>query len=205
MRSLTVSVLALGAFLGSGSVFAAAPSQELVADFPIFNIVSGIHGIWTSVTMGLYYPSPTPVLISYDVTPSDVSRTFSWSADSTPQFGSLVALMTDGIDENINFYESGNWGGNAESAWLTGVFGSSLSMNGVDLQGFDISRIDMRVDSLTLTTPGRDLYGDGNWTDVNISGEFLIYGSPVPEPTSFILLGLGSLALVMVRRGRETS
>jgi hypothetical protein len=202
MKTLAVCVLTLSAFLGSASLLPAEPSPTLIASFPLFQNVNGTHSIWTDVAMGLYYPNPTPVLIYDFVTPSEVSRTFSWSAASTPEFSTLVARMTDGIDENINFYENGNWGGNAESVWLTGVFGSSLSMNGVDLQGFNISRIDMRVDSLTLTTPGRDLYGDGTWTDVGISGEFLIYGSPVPEPATFTLLGLGSLALVMARRGR---
>jgi hypothetical protein len=203
MKNLAVGVMTLGVFLSSGSGLPAAPSQELLADFPLFNILSGSHSVWTSAALGLYYPNPTPVLIAYDVTPSQVSRTFSWTADNTPGFSTISALMTDGLDENINIYESGNWGGNSESAWLTGIFGSSLSMNGIDLQGFDISRIDMRVDSLTLTTPGRDLYGDGNWTDIDVSGQILIYGSPVPEPATFTLLGLGSLAWLRVRRGRE--
>jgi hypothetical protein len=206
MRRLAVYFLALGAFLGNSHMASAdppyTPGNLLVARFPLFQIVSGSHTIWSDgITIGLLYPSDFNLVAAF-VTPSESSRTFSWS-DTTPGFGPIAARMTDGQNEEIDVFQTGGWGGNAESAWLTGIFGSSLSTNGVDLQGFIVSRIDMRVDFLRLTSPGRDLFGDGQWTDVDFSGEFLIYGDAVPEPAASSLWAMSSLVLAL--RSRRTT
>ncbi len=205
MKKCVRAVVLLNAFAGfiwpssAQTSQVIAPASQLVATFPAFPPINGTPNIWTGLTLGLYYEAPTPVGISYYVTPSQVSRTFSWSRESTPQFETFTDAMMDGQDELIRFTLNGRSTGNSESVWLT--LWNSMSMNGIDLQGFDISRIDMRVDSLVLTTPGRDWNGNGIWTDISLDAEFLIYAQ-VPEPTTFTLLGFGSLALVMVRRRR---
>ena len=56
--------------------------------------------------------------------------------------------------------------------------GASVGPNGIDLQGYVIDRIGFRLDSLTLSTPGTDPNGNGQWTDFALSGAVLFEGRP---------------------------
>jgi hypothetical protein len=88
-------------------------------------------------------------------------------------FQNFVAKITNGTSDLVmqgTRVGSGGWVNfNAEPIF----FGSQVGAGGVDLSGYVIQRIGLRVDALTIDTPGTDPNDDGIWTDVSLRGAFL--------------------------------
>ena len=57
-------------------------------------------------------------------------------------------------------------------------FGDSSGANGIDFKDFTIQCISLRINSLTLDTPGQDPNGNGIWTDYSINYSLLVKGVP---------------------------
>ena len=106
------------------------------------------------------------------LTPSHVGAVFTAAPGTEPEFGAFAAHVTDGEDGWIDVMTESGGIGYQESS-LLGSAGSP------DLAGYPISNIDLRVNKLTLDSPGRDPNGDGTWTDYSY-GLTVTFHIPTP-------------------------
>ena len=137
------------------------------------------------------------------VKPLDVGKTFPRSSLTSEDFSFWASRLTNGTDDNVIMavrMGSVNGGGGATGGLesMPTLFNKFVPTQGVDFYGYEITEIDLTVNSLTVDSPGRDWNGDGLWTDFYFDVTFTIYG--VPEPTTVLLLGLGGLAVMRRRR-----
>ena len=120
-----------------------------------------------------------------------------------PDFAEFAKLITDGLDwwlyKKMDFAFGSLSGFNLESIVLEFV---DPDHPGVDLNGYLVDSV-TRTITVELDSPGRDPGGDGNWTDFLVTGAYEIYGSPIPEPASLVLLALGSAGLLVRRRRKR--
>ncbi|MBC8096064.1 MAG: PEP-CTERM sorting domain-containing protein [Akkermansiaceae bacterium] len=201
-RQLVMSLALLGMVVLPMNA-AVVPGQALAVGH-IFNSVNGIPvtGI-TSLNMQLGYVTDivnftvgATLFDQFTLTPSDVGKTFSLTAQSDPEFGAFVQRLTNGRNDMIAFADSfGGLSGQNESLFFSQRIAGS---NGIDLRGFQIGSIALRVDSLTIASPGSNPNGDGNWTDVFFEGTITVHA--VPEPSSGALIGVAGLLLLNQKR-----
>ena len=115
------------------------------------------------------------------------------SAVNDPDFRAFVELITDGVPDSL---EQGWWSAS----------GPILAAGGgpdPDLSGYEIDYITQTL-TVSHDSPGKDLNGDGIWTDWSVSGVYEFYGNPVvPEPATLILLAFGGFAIVSRSRTRR--
>jgi hypothetical protein len=187
----------LGSFAGGAaaapSVAAGTAPAYVVAAVPA-GTESGFRGIASSAEVRFCLPvilntGPTtcldlfgPTLFFAPLTASSAG-TIIWADASTPAFGHVVAAITDGVNGFISW------------AWLVGQpplggFGTTMpeavffgaGSGGVDLAGYTIERIGLRLDAISFESPGEDPNGDGIWTDSEFQGAFLFEGRIAPTP-----------------------
>lgn len=126
------------------------------------NINTGTHAILTSISIELgYFTSPftplaNPLFGEYAFQPSDVGRTFTETATNQPNFAGFVHSLTDGTNELMVVQEIEGSSGGQHTAYESQFF-SQLppNGNGIDLQGFQISRITLQLNSLVLNSLAR--------------------------------------------------
>lgn len=120
---------------------------------------------------------------------ADVGQTIYRDA-ADPQFAAFVAHLTNGIDNLCTANTFGSTYGRSESD----IFGDVPGGNGIDLAGFQVDKVGLRVDAISIVSPGIDPNNDGRWTDASGQLSFLFEGvRAVPEPTTSVL-ALASLA-----------
>jgi WD40 repeat protein/photosystem II stability/assembly factor-like uncharacterized protein len=114
--------------------------------------------------------------------PADAGRILS--LDSGPVFDAAVASLTDGQDSPMNLRSGVPNGvfGNSHNASESAFFGGSLRGR-VDFAGFDIRSLELRIDEVTLDTPGEDPNGDGQWTDYWVRATLTVYGVHSEAPS----------------------
>jgi hypothetical protein len=161
----------------------AASPKSVVAEVPV-DFVAGGRVLLTTFDLTLEACPLTPFgacaaprppesgLLQFVVTPSDVGRTL-WGDPSDPNFADFVTLITDGSLNLVSLHAPGAGLVGPEP----GFFGTEVGPNGIDLHGYTISRIALRVDYLAIASPGTDPNGDGLWTDAALRGAFLFEGS----------------------------
>lgn len=100
------------------------------------------------------------------------------------RFDGLARALTDGSEDYVHALANapvygGNYG--IGFGYESAVFSSSPAQrNGIDFAGSRIDRVKLTVRD-GLETPGRDLLGDGVWSDFSFHGTLEIYGAPIEQ------------------------
>jgi hypothetical protein len=125
---------------------------------------------------------------------SDIGLTFTVTSGS-PQFAALASYLTNGTNDNLVLFDlmpDGTGGGYVFSeASLLNFFGA-----GPDFAGSEIQSISLTLNNLVLQYPvsipdSPELGGNWNYEQYDVT--LFFSGTPVPEPTTILLLGLGAL------------
>ena len=134
--------------------------------------------------------NPAARIFFMTLTTNDTGRTFFTDALTESGFDGYVAGLIDGTNGFLRFQDGGSgWGGASEQLFLGR---SSLSP---DLAGYNITQIGFRVSEFyDYFDPSEDRY----FRFLGYSLDF--YGAPVPEPSTWALLGLGGAAALLLRR-----
>jgi hypothetical protein len=198
LRFATIALVAVG-LSGVGKT----AKSEIIAMWQQ-NSNSGRYGISTTLPVDLgdvaVYFDADPYL-HWSLSNADVGQTIYRDA-ADPQFAAFVANLTNGIDNFCVFSTAGSSSASNES----GIFGGVLGGNGIDLAGFQIDKVGLRVDSLAIVSPGSNPNGDGQWTDTSGQISFLFAGvRAVPEPSTYAmaLAGLACGGYSMFRRRKR--
>ena len=125
---------------------------------------------------------------------NDAGRTFFANTLNEPAFSGFVAGLTDGSNDIIRLQVPGIWYVPTEQRFLGR---SSLSP---DLTGYNITQIGFRVNNFY---DWYDSSEERNFRTLNYSLDF--YGAPVPEPSTWALLGLGAAAGLLLRKKARRS
>lgn len=180
---------------------------DLVATYQIWH-GGGQAGIIESITQQTYLSEEFAVVDGLGTLFEDIvlfdgdTRVDIANETVDSDFVDFAQLITDGLDwwlyKKMDFAFGARIGFNLESLLLEFV---DPDHPGVDLSGYIVDSV-TRTITVELDSPGSDPGGDGNWTDFLVTGVYEIYGSPIPEPASLVVLALGSAA-VFVRRRRK--
>ncbi len=121
----------------------------------------------------------------------DIGRTVSLSSSTTAGFDFFSSLLTNGKNDAIIVLISCGGGSASGCGWYESTsFQKFVNSPYPDFHGYEITRIDLTINNLAISSPGSNPNGDGIWTDYSLDGTFTVYG--VPEPTTLFLLGLGA-------------
>ena len=114
---------------------------------------------------GDYMHSPGPQLFEGIVfSPADVGRTVTVTEATDPEFNAVAAALTNGVNDPLYFQVIGHPGGGGPfdvRSEAFSFFGDSSGAQGIDFKDFTIQCISLRINSLTLNTPGQNPNGDG--------------------------------------------
>ena len=160
------------------------------------NVMAG--STLTANTFEVKFGVTNSIFETLTLSAADVGQTFQITQTQDPDFNSLVSSLTDGRSETLNFQLSfNNFGSIANGISAPEkVFFSQLPAgnNGIDLQGFNIDSISLRIDSVSINSP-----------NYSIRTTILVDAITVPEPSVGVLVFLGAMVLGRYRkRGRAT-
>jgi len=171
--------------LGAGQVITL--SYEMVTPTPSDEVGGPYNGCWAGVSL--------------------YTGEVGGTSDGTEQmFEGLVSTTSLGID---GAFDVGHGVGSGDTdqadnvltltyAYDTGDWTFSTSNGGLLLSG--VGTPDLALNGLRVANGGSD--GDGHYGDINLT-DLSVVISPVPEPASIALFGLGGLGLVLYRRRRS--
>jgi len=146
-----------------------------------------------------------PLFVGTSITAADVGRTFTATQESDPNFNEFAALLTNGKSNKVTLsFGSGKLG----SGDLFLTKSGRLFVQNTGFFGTTIDSVSLRVDSLTLNSPGVNPNGNGDWTDYSFSGVAIVDGEPVPEPVSALstlAFGLGVIGLGFAHKRQKRS
>jgi hypothetical protein len=188
--------------LGSGVLCA---RSDLVATAEL-NGGGGSHFIGTSVQLyvsngGATNGGTAAVFDALSFTSVNLGQVFSLDQTVDPQFNLFVSRLTNGFNDQITRISRLTGGGSSGLLTSEANFFTTRPPggNGIDLTGFTIDHIEMRINQISIDSPGRNLQGDGIWTDYSIQATMSFIGSPVPEPSAAALIGAGMVCIALVR------
>ena len=140
-------------------------------------------------------PSLNPVtgIFSITISTNNSGQTFFASALNEPGFGGFVASLTDGTSGWVRFQNG------PPISWLARYERDFLGRSSVspDFAGYTITQIGFRVNNFYDYF---DVQEDQYFRQLDYSLDF--YGAPVPEPSTWALLTLGTAALLLRRKAR---
>jgi hypothetical protein len=146
-----------------------------------------------------------PGLFGVILTADDIGRTFRATAETDPEFASVAARLTNGVDEDTHNslrFADGQWG--AYNDIESYLFGTSSAP---DFPGATITAITFRLERFHLIDgPSlRDYHASGILTVEGIPAEGPPNGpAPVPEPATLGLFATGAAAMFARSRVRRT-
>lgn len=145
----------------------------------------------------------SPSYLGVEVTPDAVGTTFvSDRSLEHDDFEDFADFLTDGVDSHLFIGGfSGGSVGRYESWLFFPDFGSSLSRNGIDFEGFFVEQVTMTLVGLEFgpnTLPTQDVKP---WVG-RYSFRLDVYGHALPTPSTSILVLGGLLVGVAAARGR---
>ncbi|MCP4107130.1 MAG: PEP-CTERM sorting domain-containing protein [Desulfobacteraceae bacterium] len=139
-----------------------------------------------------YYSGAT---FDFILSADDVGQTFTVSSGA--EFDEGAMYLTNGSNNLISNWVYGypNGAGAGHGSTEAYLFSDDYTENGIDFAGFEITGIDMTLNSLNLDS-------HGYWTDVSFNATVVIDGisAVVPEPATFFLLGIGLAGTILCRR-----
>ncbi|MCH7592386.1 MAG: hypothetical protein IH989_06380 [Planctomycetes bacterium] len=131
------------------------------------------------------------VLVRVNEAPITIHRSVSTLND--PELALIARYLTDGVSYGENLFQD---------LLVLGVLGGEDILDVLvprfsefDLAGYNLERIDRHL-TFSMVSPGRDLNGDGLWTDFLVEGTYGFYGSRIPEPATLTLLAVGTVAIL---------
>jgi hypothetical protein len=140
---------------------------------------------------------------------TEVGRTATLTAADDPDFSGFVAMLTNGIADELlvstTTFADGGFAGapEATSQAVSARSERTLSILGsLDLQGYQIDSITERLDSLTITDNVVPIPSAPNIVGRQFDGQMTlsIEGSATPEPGTAGLFALATLGWAMRRR-----
>jgi hypothetical protein len=187
----SIAVAAVGALGLLGLLSATAstarasvkPPPDYVVASISFEANFGVPVVFTSVDGALCLPPAlescfvgVPLLVFSSLT---TSGTTIWTDPSRPNFDAIVGELTDGDSGLMSWAliaPMGVAGASIVAQSERDLFDDQVGPSGVDLAGYRIDRIGLRVDSISFDSPGTNPNGDGIWTSFAFEGAFLFEG-----------------------------
>ena len=105
----------------------------------------------------------------------DAGRELEANAQNDADFQRVVAVLTNGQVDNVTYRFGGVTNGSVGSD-EPNLIESVQGPGGTDLADFEIELVTFEVTKLDIDTPGRDLNGNGTWTDHDVEGVVRIWG-----------------------------
>lgn len=149
-----------------------------------FEVAAGVGGrvVTDAATLSLFVGPDGADFAIFDVTLSgdDAGTTMSLGPDGNSDFDEAVALLTNGVNDEVALWRTLVGGGAA----ITGSFetdafsGGALDGQEPDFVGAEITSISLELDSVSIQSPGNDPNGDGLWTDAFFEGRIVVMGRP---------------------------
>ena len=146
-----------------------------------FDVATGVGGRTVSATATLsLFVGPDHELFEVVLTGDDAGTTLTLGPDDGAGFAEAVALLTNGVDDEVDLWRALSDGttsitGDLES---TAFSGGALDGQEPDFAGAEITGISLELDSVSIQSPGKDPNGDGLWTDAFIEGRIVVLGRP---------------------------
>lgn len=149
-----------------------------------FDFASGVGGraVSATATLSLYVGPDGADFALFEVvlTGDDTGATLSLGPDDGAGFDEAVALLTNGVDDEVALWRALSDGttsitGNLESIAFSG---GALEGREPDFAGAEITGISLELTGVSIQSPGNDPNGDGLWTDAFIEGRIVIMGRP---------------------------
>jgi hypothetical protein len=202
MKRQSILVVAVVIFLASNLSICRADMYDMYEEYNWVKPLSGGMGIITAYEFHIQ-----PIGIGFGgnelywyVTPSDIGKTFIASAATYPNFDYMASILTGDIIQGLRFETKeiivGGGGG-----------GSGMEVHDIGfLRGGTIERIELTINDIFIDSPGRDLNGDGNWTDDSFDVTYTFHGELVPVPSAVVLGSLGlAVASWRLRRMKHSN
>jgi hypothetical protein len=129
-------------------------------------------------------------VVESGITTADANKSFT--LDSGPLFDSVVARLTDGVDEFIRIRLTERSSGRAETRGFkeSGFFAGFSSLPGPDLATANINSIELRINHFLLSSAPANPFAV-TLLPVDLSMTFTVQGEVIPEPTTETLAALG--------------
>jgi hypothetical protein len=142
----------------------------------------------------------TRVFNALPVNSSSVGQTFTATSATSPDYAMFVWYLTHGTAEFFtNFYGPNGFGFGWNSSYQDCF--RDKDGNPVDLSGQEVNSLSLYINEIRFDTPGSDPNHDGLFTDITVKVTLTV--NPVPEPSTFALLGVGAVSLLGYRWRRR--
>lgn len=120
-------------------------------------------------------------------TSDDVGNSVDFDMSNSEPFADFSRFLTNGIDDHLNFLalvpgSGGAGGGGLESSWLINPVGQE---GAPDLLGSQLDFVRLTINELSFERFEQD---PGIFIDVVYEVSYELYGVPVPDPSSLVLL-----------------
>ncbi|HUR46137.1 MAG TPA: CHRD domain-containing protein [Candidatus Saccharimonadales bacterium] len=147
-----------------GVSYAISPGQPLgtIAATEI-SLYGGTRAIRTNMAINLYDDAGHNITSHMRFTNGMAGKLLTISPIVQPNFLGFVQSLTNGLTNRIGLSSDINGSSISKPEYL--FFQSSRGTNGLDLQGFLIDRIILRLNELKFGSSGSDPNGDGIWTE----------------------------------------